>query len=165
MSACRPLSRRLIGLSGGSSSAAVLARCAASSAGGTPAQLSQLKSPPLISTLGACSALTNFCALPDYLRRYCAECCWVRCSVRCWGSLQPSVQEMWTMCPGSAATHAERPASQRASGLDLSNLSSKASSYMLCRCAETVIQGETPAISRICQKRLTVRPRVKRVVF
>ena len=37
----------------------MLARCFASSAGGRPAQLSQLKSPPLISTLGACKALTG----------------------------------------------------------------------------------------------------------
>ena len=57
ISFCRPLSSCLIGLSGASSSAAVLACCFPSSAGGRPAQLSQLKSPPLISTIGACTAL------------------------------------------------------------------------------------------------------------
>ena len=67
MSLCRPLSSCLIGLSGGSSSAAVLARCFASSTGGRPAQLSQLKSTPFISTAGACTACDRSHALQKHL--------------------------------------------------------------------------------------------------
>ena len=54
MSLWRPCKSCLIGLSGDSRSAALLACCFASSAGASPAQLSQSKLPPLISTVGAC---------------------------------------------------------------------------------------------------------------